>query len=195
VSSVRRGADRSRSRPVVKWLAMALAAAVLLGGCGLFGKPAPLSADAPITMQVTSPQFVGGVIPAMYTCHGKGESPPIFWSAPPPGTKSLAVVIDDSDAPISPRVYWIVYDISPATTDLQAGTTPPHSRIAYNSSGRPDYDPPCPGTSLHRYRFTVYALNTYFGNSLPNRARLAQALPAIAAHVTARGTQTFRALP
>jgi Raf kinase inhibitor-like YbhB/YbcL family protein len=192
---VRRGVRGGRSARLTGWLAGLVAGSMLLGGCGLLGKPKPLTADAPLTMSVTSPVFTDGVIPAQFTCHGRGQSPPVFWSAPPPGTKSLALVVDDSAAPISPRVYWIVFDISPATTDLQVGALPPHARVAYNSSGKADYDPPCPVGAPHNYRFTVYALNTFFGKSLPTNPRLLQALSAIAPHVTARGTLTARALP
>src|SRR5271166_1363680 len=167
----------------------------MLGGCGLLGKPKILVADAPLTMSVNSPAFINGVIPAKFTCYGARVSPSIFWSAPPPGTKSLALVVDDSATPISPRVYWFVFDISPATTDLQVGSLPPHARVAENSSGKADYNAPCPRSSAHDYRFTVYALNTSFGSTLPANARLLQALTTIAPHVTARGSLTARALP
>jgi Raf kinase inhibitor-like YbhB/YbcL family protein len=147
-------------------------------------------------MTVTSPAFVGGVIPARFTCHGKGESPPIFWSGVPQGTKSLAVVVDDAAAPITPRVYWIVFDIGPLTTDLQSGSIlPPNARVAYNSAGRADYDPPCPVGSPHSYRFTVYALSTFLGSQLPDHPTLLTAWTTIAKYVIARGTLPGRALP
>jgi Raf kinase inhibitor-like YbhB/YbcL family protein len=182
---------------------------LLASGCGLLGKPQPLSADAPLDMSVTSPEFSGGVIPVRFTCYGSGESPPIFWSGAPPGTKSVALIVDDQLAPISPRVYWIVFDIGADTTDLQSGppttgaaghrpaesTLPPGARVAANSSGVAGYAPPCPVGAPHKYRISVYALNTYFGSSLPNDARLLQAWTTIAAHVIGRGTVTVTALP
>jgi Raf kinase inhibitor-like YbhB/YbcL family protein len=182
------------------------ASALVLTGCGLLGKPQPLSADAPLDISVSSPEFTGGVMPARFTCHGTGESPPIFWSGAPEGTKSLALVVDDSGAPISPRVYWIVFNIGAGTTDLQIGppalarktaqsTLPPGARVALNSAGTAGYNPPCPTGRDHSYRFTVYALNTYFGPSLPNNARLLQAWSTISNHVIGRGTFTARALP
>lgn len=177
-------------------LASAVCAGMLLGGCGLLGKSQPLHADAPVAISVTSPVFHGGVIPARFTCHGAGESPPIFWSEPPPGTKSLALVVDDSGAPISPQVYWLVFDIGRETTDLQVDALPPGARVAYNSAHKADYDPPCPIGAPHKYRFIVYALNTFFGdNSLPKRPQLLQALTTIAPHVIARGTLTATAEP
>jgi Raf kinase inhibitor-like YbhB/YbcL family protein len=178
-----------------RWLAGAIPLSVLLAGCGLLGKPTTLVADAPLTMTINSPVFINRVIPTKYTCYGASVSPPIYWSTPPAGTKSLALLVDDAATPISPHVYWLVFDISPATTELQVGSLPPHARVAYNSSGKVGYSAPCPRGKPHGYRFTVYALNTSFGASLPASPRLLQALTTIAPHVTARGTVTVRALP
>ena len=196
----------SRWQPAAVRLAAMATCGLVLTGCGLLGPPQPLSADAPLDMSVTSPEFTGGVMPARFTCHGTGESPPIFWSGAPQATKSLALVVDDSGAPITPRVYWIVFNIGVGTTDLQIGppsaghktaqsTLPPGARVALNSAGTAGYNPPCPTASDNSYRFTVYALNTYFGSSLPNHARLLQAWTMIASHVIGRGTFTARALP
>jgi Raf kinase inhibitor-like YbhB/YbcL family protein len=191
--SVRRGITGGRRAAALTWL---LAGSLLVSGCGLLGKPVPLSADAPLTMTVTSPDFISGVIPARFTCHGKGLSPPIFWSGVPQGTKSLAIVVDDAAAPITPRVYWIVFDIGPLTTDLQSGgVLPPNARVALNSAGRADYDPPCPAGSAHSYRFTVYALSAFLGNQLPEHPALLTAWTTIAKYVIARGTLPGRALP
>jgi Raf kinase inhibitor-like YbhB/YbcL family protein len=184
------------SRSVAKSLVLLAAASVLLGGCGLLGKTHTLTAAAPLTMSVTSPDFTGNVIPPSFTCQGAGESgPSIFWSGAPQGTKSIAVVVDDAAAPISPRVYWIVYDISSSTTDLSLGKPPPRARVAQNSAGKTEYDSPCPGDSPHSYRFTVYALNTVFGSALPAGSQLLPAWTMIAQHVIARGTYTAHTLP
>lgn len=204
---MRRSADDRRQPAALRLAAITAMAAcgLVLTGCGLLGKPQPLSADAPLDMSVTSPEFTGGVMPARFTCHGTGESPPVFWSGAPAGTKSLALIVDDSGAPISPRVYWIVFDIGAGTTDLQIGppasagtaqsTLPPGARVAQSSAGTAGYDPPCPTGSDHSYRFTVYALNTYFGSSLPASSKLLVAWTMIASHVIGRGTVTARALP
>jgi len=167
----------------------------LLSGCGLAGTPKALLDETTETMTVTSPVVNQRVMSAEYTCDGAGTSPPIFWSGAPPGTKSLAVVVDDSAAPIVPKVYWLVFDIGPATTDLQTGTLPPHAQVAYNSAGKPGYDPPCPIGSPHNYRFTVYALDTFLGKALPGQPQLLPAWSTISKHVIARGTLTGRAAP
>jgi Raf kinase inhibitor-like YbhB/YbcL family protein len=190
---VRRGDHDKRGRGAAPRSACLLlsillfAFAGLLSGCGLISGPQPLSEDAPLDMEVSSPVFTQSVIPARFTCHGAGVSPPIFWSGTPPHTKSLALVVDDSATPVTPRVYWIVFNISPATTDIQAGQIPPGARQAQNSTGRVGYDPPCPIGAPHKYRFSVYALNAVLG-SLPNGAHLLQAWTTIARHVIGRGT-------
>lgn len=169
---------------------------LLLSGCGLLGGPQPLGADAPLKMTVTIPALTDDVLPARFTCYGHAaQSPAIFWSGAPQHTKSLALVVDDSATPIQPRVYWVVFDIGPNTTDLQVGALPPHARVAQNSAHKAAYDPPCPVGSPHKYRFTIYAVNTFFGRSLPDGAPLLQTWTTIAAHVIARGTTTVYACP
>jgi Raf kinase inhibitor-like YbhB/YbcL family protein len=174
-----------RTGPLRVLLACSLAC--LLGGCGLIGGPKLLRGDAPQIMTVTSPVFRQGTIPRRYTCAGPGESPPIYWSGTPRGTKSLALVVDDANAPITPRVYWIVFDIDPARAGIQAGQLPPGARQARNSAGRASYDPPCPTPGDHRYRFSIYALSTVL-RGLPNGSGLKATWSAIAHYAIARGT-------
>jgi Raf kinase inhibitor-like YbhB/YbcL family protein len=163
----------------------------LLSGCGLLGGPRVLRPDAPQTMTVTSPAFGDDVLAREYTCRGAGTSPPVYWSGAPPGTKSYALVVDDAQAPITPYIYWIVFDIRPVITDIPAGGPPPGARVADNSRGQPRFDPPCPRADDHEYRFTVYALNSRL--RLPNDAGLKQAWEAIARHAIARGRATVSA--
>jgi Raf kinase inhibitor-like YbhB/YbcL family protein len=178
-----------------------LAAVPLLAACGLLGGPQQLRQDAPEVMTVTSPAFGQGIIPGEYTCHGRGRPPPIYWSGAPQGTKSLALVVDDADAPITPYIYWIVLDISPATTDIQAGLLPPGARQADNSRGFPGYDAPCPIHGSHKYRFTIYALSSAYvmrsALRLGNGASAKAAWTAIARSAIARGrlTATANGLP
>ena len=175
------------------WLAKRarLAAAVVaaccampLAGCGLFSSN--ITITAPSVMTITGGAFERDVMPQRYTCADpRAASPPLSWAGAPQGTKSIALVFDDADAPITPYVYWIVFNISPATSALLEGQLPPGARQAYNSAGRVGYDAPCPGTSSHNYRFTVYALNTVL--NLPNGASLESTWRAIAAATIGRG--------
>jgi Raf kinase inhibitor-like YbhB/YbcL family protein len=176
--------DRVLGRAALRAAAAAVAASAL-SGCGLLSGPTALQADDPQEITVTSPEFGQGVpIPLQYTCHGAGESPPIAWSGQPSGTRALALVMDDADAPITPYIYWIVFNISPATPDIQAGRPPRGALQAVNSRGTVGYAPPCPEHS-HQYRFTVYALNAPL--RLPNGAGLMAAWSDIASHAIARG--------
>jgi len=170
-----------------------VAAALTLGGCGLLSAPSALQQDDPQIMTVTSPEFGQEVpIPLRYTCHGGGESPPVSWSGAPSATRALALVMDDAGAPITPYVYWIVFNISPETPDIQAGREPPGALQAGNSLGTVGYTPPCPDHG-HQYRFTVYALNAPL--RLRNGASLAAAWSAIASHAIARGRLQVAANP
>jgi Raf kinase inhibitor-like YbhB/YbcL family protein len=155
-----------------------------LTGCGLLGSG--ITITAPSVMTVTSGTFEGSTMPARYTCaRPKVLSPPVGWTGAPKGTKSIALVIDDSDAPITPYVYWIVFDIGPGTSAILAGQLPPGARQARGSAGYARYDPPCPGPHGHSYRFTVYALNAVL--SLPNGTSIESAAQAIAAATIGRG--------
>jgi Raf kinase inhibitor-like YbhB/YbcL family protein len=177
--------DRRLARAGVRAAAAVLAAS-MLSGCGLLSGPSALQQqDDPQVMTVTSPEFGQGVpIPRQYTCHGAGESPPLSWSGAPTGTKALALVMDDADAPITPYVYWIVFNISPQTPDIQAGRIPLGAVVAPNSRGTVGYAPPCAGHS-HQYRFTIYALNAPL--TLHNGVSLPAVLAAIASHSIGRG--------
>jgi Raf kinase inhibitor-like YbhB/YbcL family protein len=177
--------DRWLGRAGVR-AASAVLAASMLSGCGLLSSPSALQQqDDPQVMTVTSPEFGQGVpIPRPYTCRGARESPPLSWSGAPTGTKALAMVMDDAGAPITPYVYWIVFNISPETPDLQAGRIPRGADVAVNSRGTVGYAAPCPPHS-HQYRFTIYALNAPL--ALHTGASLPAVWAAVASHSIGRG--------
>jgi Raf kinase inhibitor-like YbhB/YbcL family protein len=115
---------------------------------------------------LTSPAFVNGApIPAEYSCIGQNHSPPLKWSAPPPGTKSFALAIIDPDAPSGNFHHWAVYDISGDTTQLAGGFDKNHpvsgAHEAINDFGQRGYGGPCPppGHGTHHYHFTLFALS------------------------------------
>jgi Raf kinase inhibitor-like YbhB/YbcL family protein len=165
-----------------------------LSGCGLLGGLSGSRTVSPQSMTVTSPEFRADVrLPPQYTCAGDGLSPPLYWSgALSQQPKSFAVVVDDGLAPITPYVYWIVFDISPSTTDIAQNRLPTGAREAQNSAGTARYDPPCPhGSALHAYRFTVYALDSFL--RLPDGAGLRATWSSIAKHVIGVGRLTVKA--
>ena len=120
----------------------------------------------------------------LYLPRRKTQSP-ANWSGAPPGTKSLALIVDDSSAPITPFIYWLVFDINPGATDIQEGSVPTGARQALNSANTAAYDAPCPIGHRHSYRFTVYALRTTL--TMANAAPLQSVLTAIAAATIGRG--------
>lgn len=172
--------QRRRVSPVrrVATAAATVGAAVSLSGCALLS--AGLTPTAPVVMTVTSGMFPRNVMPAQFTCaNGRLLTPPLDWTGAPARTKSIAIVVDDADAPISPYVYWLVFDIGPGTSAILEGQLPPGARQARGTAGYDRYDPPCPGPQGHGYRFTVYALDKVL--NLPNGTSLLSAWQAIAA--------------
>jgi Raf kinase inhibitor-like YbhB/YbcL family protein len=123
-----------------------------------------------MTLEITSTAYAsGGAIPALYTCEGKDISPPLAWNGAPPGTRSLALIVDDPDAPdpAAPAmtwVHWVVYNIPPAAISLPEGVKPealpPGTQSGINDWGRTGYGGPCPPVGRHRYFHKLYALDT-----------------------------------
>ena len=170
-----------------RWIPAFAATVALLSvsGCGLIGGPSTVLVAVPNNITVTSPDFNGKQTSSAFSCRGPGKSPAIHWSGAPAGTKSLALVMDDSAAPIKPYIYWIVFDIGPQSSDIPAGQLPPGARRADNSKGTIGYDPPCPANPGHVYRFTVYALDKKL--SLLGGTSAKTAWTAIAGAAIARG--------
>jgi Raf kinase inhibitor-like YbhB/YbcL family protein len=161
----------------LQWAARVAAATVLLAGCGFLDSGTTVQ---PRQMTLTSSAFSQLMLPQAYTCHApKPTTPPLSWSGAPATTKGYAVVVDDSSAPITPYIYWIVFHILPSTSDIQEGQLPTDARQAMNSAGTAGYDPPCPQGQPHKYRITVYALNQLI--DLPDGTSLLSAWTAIAA--------------
>jgi len=109
-------------------------------------------------MEITSPAFKHNeYMPAKYTCEGEDINPPLIISGIPERTKSLALIMDDPDAPIGVWVHWVVFDITPITR-IEEKSVP--GKLGTTNSGRKDYHGPCPPSGTHRYFFKIYALDT-----------------------------------
>ncbi|TAL66316.1 MAG: YbhB/YbcL family Raf kinase inhibitor-like protein [Legionella sp.] len=110
---------------------------------------------------LSSPAFnMNSMIPVEYTCHGKDLSPPLMWHNIPANTQSLALVMDDPDAPGKIWQHWILFNIPISLTQLEAGTpVPVGAGQAQNSWGKAQYNGPCPPLGIHRYVFKLYALD------------------------------------
>ena len=99
-------------------------------------------------------------IPSRHSCGGEDVSPPLRWSNLPEGTKSLALVVDDPDAPGGVFTHWLAWGLDPAAEGLGEGEPAP--REGQNDFGTTGYRGPCPppGHGRHRYVFRLYALDT-----------------------------------
>jgi len=110
-------------------------------------------------MQITSPAFRDNqMIPRQYTCQGQDINPTLEISGIPAEARTLALIVDDPDAPMGTWVHWVVFNI-PADTNLIAENSIPGDQ-AGNDFGRKNYGGPCPPSGTHRYFFKVYALDT-----------------------------------
>lgn len=156
------------------------------------GKAAGIAEEeVTMTIELTSPAFVeGSAIPAKYSCDGDDISPGLEWRNLPAGTESLALIMDDPDAPVGVWDHWVLYDLPAgsaglpenvlATGDEQGGGT-----MGSNSWGRSGYGGPCPPGGTHRYFFKLYALDTALG--LEPGASKDEVLKAMEGHILDQG--------
>jgi Raf kinase inhibitor-like YbhB/YbcL family protein len=134
-------------------------------------------------LQLTSPAFSeSGGIPREYTCDGEDVSPALEWKGLPPGTGSLALIVDDPDAPDpkAPKmtyVHWVLYDIPTSEVKIGRGGSPKGARDGKNDWKRTGYGGPCPPIGRHRYFFKLYALDAMLGDlQTPTKDRLLAAM-------------------
>lgn len=135
---------------------------------------------------VSSPAFsAGGPIPRAYSAYGRNEVPPLSWSALPPGTHSLVLIVEDPDAPSpQPFVHWTAWNIAPAARGLPAGLA--GSVEGANGTGKAGwYGPHPPDAKPHHYHFQVFALDTSL--NLPATAGRDQLVTAMRGHVLGKG--------
>ena len=145
-------------------------------------------------MQITSTAFADGAeIPAQHTCQGGDASPPLAFEGVPAAAKSLALVVDDPDAPDpkAPKmtwVHWVVYNIPPTAGGLTGAlkALPAGAAGGLNDWKREGWGGPCPPIGRHRYFFKLYALDVVLsGLGAPTKAQL---LDAMQGHVVAEAT-------
>jgi Raf kinase inhibitor-like YbhB/YbcL family protein len=138
-----------------------------------------------MTITITSAAFAANdQIPREFTCDGTNISPPIAWSNVPANTKSIAILVEDPDAPKAPYTHWVVTGIPPSVTSLPAGAQLPEGAAAgKNDAERLGYTGPCPPDGRHHYHFHVYALDTLLSAPLTRRELRA----AIRGHVLDEG--------
>ncbi len=140
-----------------------------------------------MSMTISSPSFGhNGLIPKRHTCDGPDTSPPLVWSGVPAGAKSLALIVDDPDAPdpAAPKrtwVHWVLYDIPSSAAGLPEGanerTLPAGALQGINDGHAIGYGGPCPPIGKHRYFFKLYALDVVLPDlKKPTKATLEKAM-------------------
>ena len=152
-----------------------------------------------MTLHLSSTEFAHEApMPARLTCDGEDRSPALQWSGLPAGTRSLALVVDDPDAPdpAAPRmtwVHWVIYNLPGTATGLAEGASrqlPAGTREGVNDWGRTGYGGPCPPVGRHRYFHKLYALDVVLPDlGQPDKARLMKAMEGhILGHAALVGT-------
>ena len=130
---------------------------------------------------VSSPVFEDGKdIPKKYSCKGEDINPPLKINNLPEGTVSLALIMDDPDAPNGTWVHWVLFNI-PVTNEIKENSVPEGSVQGVNSWGKNNYGGPCPPSGTHRYFFRVYALDTKL--NLGSSADKSAVLSAMEGHI------------
>ena len=145
-----------------------------------------------MSIEVTSTAFQQGmIIPKQYTGDGVDQSPPLRWSEPPSGTKSIALICDDPDAPRGTWVHWVLFNLPTQTRELEEGvpttaTLPSGAKQGKNDFGNIGYGGPAPPKGkTHRYFFKLYALGVTV--DLVPGATKAQLENAMKGHILAEG--------
>jgi Raf kinase inhibitor-like YbhB/YbcL family protein len=150
--------------------------------------PAQASAGG-ATMKLTSSAFTeGAMIPAKYTCDGQNISPSLAWADAPGGTRALALICDDPDAPAGTWVHWVAFNLPPDTTGLAEAVPADKTLLTggvqgMNSGRRIGYSGPCPPSGTHRYYFRLYALDNTL--SLGSSATAKDVQAAMKGHILA----------
>jgi Raf kinase inhibitor-like YbhB/YbcL family protein len=155
-----------------------LALVISVSGCSPAADSTANPASTPPTFSLSSESFAcGDAIPARYTCAGLNTSPQLNWSKGPQDTQYYIVLMEDLDAD-SPEAHWIVYNIPSDVRDLHDGIS--HNGIldtgalqGRNYLGKLGYYGPCPADgAVHRYRFTLYAVDAYLKANAADRATI-----------------------
>ena len=145
-----------------------------------------------MSLTLSSSEFKNNeTIPRKYTCDGDDISPPLTWSVAPEGTRSLALIVDDPDAPAGIWVHWVIYDIPAQLTALpqnvaKSPTVQGIGNQGTNDSRKTGFSGPCPPRGkAHRYVFKLYAVDTLL--NLKPGASKADVERAMRGHILAQG--------
>ena len=174
-----------------KTLCLLIAFIVLCLWQGKDGPKSEAKGGKKMQIKVTSTAFEeGGMIPKQYTCDGTDVSPPLAWTSVPEGTKTIALICDDPDAPMGTWVHWVLFNL-PADVKELPGSVPLQKRLetgaiqGTNDFRKIGYGGPCPPGGTHRYYFKLYAVDTEL--NLQAGATKRELLKAMEGHILGEG--------
>jgi Raf kinase inhibitor-like YbhB/YbcL family protein len=137
-------------------------------------------------LQLLSPVFKHNqLIPSKHTCDGADVNPPLVIENVPPEAKSLALIMDDPDAPAGTWVHWVIWNIDPGTRELRESSVPSGAMQGINDFRKHNYGGPCPPSGTHRYFFKLYALDATL--TLGQNTDKAALEHAMKGHIVAQG--------
>jgi Raf kinase inhibitor-like YbhB/YbcL family protein len=137
-------------------------------------------------MRISSPAFQeGGTIPEKFSKNGQNVSPELKIEGTPSEAKSLALIVDDPDAPVGLFTHWLVWNIDPKTTEITEGSVPQGGVQGTNDFPSQHYDGPQPPSGTHRYFFKVFALDKTL--DLKAGAKRREVDAAMKGHIMAQG--------
>jgi len=172
---------RLKMLPGKKILTLVVIAYLLMPGA-IMGK----GVNKMTTLTITSQAFTDkGMIPSRFTCDGQDVNPSLEWGTMPTGTRTLALIMDDPDAPVGTWVHWVVWNIQSDTRNIKENSVPTGAFQGLNSWKRNAYGGPCPPSGTHRYYFKLYALDTAL--NLPRTTTKAELEAAMHGHILAQG--------
>ena len=180
-----------RQRILLAAFCVIILVALCGAACSRAGE-APEGKGKAMAIKLTSTAFAEGQpIPVKHTGQGEDVSPALLWSEIPPGTKSLALICDDPDAPVGTWVHWVIWNIPPETPGLaeavpQKAELPSGARQGMNDFRKMGYGGPMPPAgAAHRYYFKIYALDIQ--PDLKAGATKDKLLAAMKGHILAEG--------
>jgi Raf kinase inhibitor-like YbhB/YbcL family protein len=136
------------------------------------------------TLQIISDSITeGGNIPVRYSCQGDNVNPTLYIHNIPERTKTLAVIMEDPDAPGGVFTHWTAWNLPP---DIMLPENKQHHMSGLNGSGKTGYIGPCPPSGTHRYYFHVFALDAAL--KIENGADRKTMEEAMKKHILAKGS-------
>jgi Raf kinase inhibitor-like YbhB/YbcL family protein len=165
-------------RAVIVFLVPAL---LMISSSGATGKEGKKMGE----FRISSPAFENsGTIPSRYTCDDIDVNPPLLIENVPSDAKSLALIVDDPDAPVGTWVHWVVWNLDPSLSEIRENSVPKGGTEGINDFRKHAYGGPCPPSGTHRYFFKLYALDTKL--DIAGHSEKAHVEKAIKGHIIAQ---------